>query len=121
MRFVLSTCVLIGSIAVACVPSAALRATQLPTTLRVTATEFKFAASTPRVAVGEPVTIVLENHGTVEHNFHLPATSTHIIAEPGQTVTAVVVFPGAGDTTFVCTLPGPEAAGRNGKVQGGDG
>ena len=91
-----------------------------PTQLLVTATEFKFQSSTPRVAIGQPVTITFENRGTIEHNWHLPATGTHLIAEPGQTVSATVVFPTAGDFTFVCSVPGHEAAGMGGKVQAGD-
>src|SRR5258708_14247748 len=120
MRCFLLACVAIGSIAVACVPSSALVSAKLATILRVTASEFKFASSTPQVAVGESVTIVFENRGTIEHNLHLDATSTHIVAEPGQTVTAVVVFAAAGATTFICTLPGHSAAGMSAALQVGD-
>jgi nitrite reductase (NO-forming) len=109
----------LGAAAVACVPSAVTQQ-RMPTTLHITATDFKFQANTPRVAVGEPVTIAFENRGTIQHNLHLEAIGTHLVADPGQTVTAVVVFPNAGNFSFVCTVAGHESAGMTGTLQVGD-
>jgi plastocyanin len=109
----------VGAIGVACAPS---RIAQPPgaTQLRISASEFKFQASTPRVAIGQPVTITFENRGAIEHHVHLVATGTHLSAAPGQTVSATVVFPTAGDFDFVCIIPGHQEAGMTGKVQAGN-
>ena len=66
------------------------------------------------------MTITFENEGTLEHNLHLEATGTHLVAPAGQTVTATVVFPSAADLSFVCTVPGHEAAGMSSKLQVGE-
>jgi nitrite reductase (NO-forming) len=118
-RWLALVLVAVGAVVVACVPSAVTQQ-RLPTNFRVTATDFKFQATSPHVPVGEPVTIVFENRGTIQHNLHLEASGTHLVADPGQTVSAVVVFPTSGNFGFVCTVPGHEAAGMTGTLQVGD-
>lgn len=122
VRHALLALVGVAAVAAACVPSVAQQrqASAAPTALRVTASEFKFQASSARVATGQPVTITLENKGTIEHNLDLAATGTHLVAGPGQTVTATVTFPTSGELTYICTVPGHEAAGMSSDLQVGD-
>jgi nitrite reductase (NO-forming) len=121
-RHVLLAMIGVGAVAIACIPSVTQQrqAVAAPTALHVTASEFKFLANTPKVAEGEPVTITFENKGTIEHNLDFQATGTHLVAAPGQSVTATVTFPSSADVMYVCSVPGHEQAGMRSMLQVGE-
>jgi nitrite reductase (NO-forming) len=123
LRHILVALIGIGAVAIACIPSAAQQrqiASGAPTVLHVTASEFKFQADTQKVAAGAPVTIIFENKGAIEHNLDLHATGTHLVAAPGQTMTATVTFPASADLTYLGTVPGHEQAGMTSTLQVGE-
>lgn len=82
-------------------------------TVKVTATEFKFALSTKTVKAGV-VKFTLVNHGKLPHDFKIAGKKTAQIG-PGKTSTVSVTLK-AGPHPYVCTVPGHAAAGMKGVV-----
>jgi nitrite reductase (NO-forming) len=88
--------------------------------IHVTAREFRFDPSSIQVAVGQPVTLVLDNAGTIQHNLQIEGRDDRLVASPGQTAKATVEFDTPGEYTYVCTIPGHKEAGMRGKLLVGD-
>jgi uncharacterized cupredoxin-like copper-binding protein len=82
-------------------------------TIRVTATEFKFAMS--RKSLAKPATVIFKitNRGKIAHDFKINGKKTLQI-KPGKTATLKVVFRAKKKYAFLCTLPGHAAAGMKG-------
>ena len=82
-------------------------------TIKVTATEFKFALS--RRSLAKPATVIFKitNKGKIDHNFKINGKKTLLI-KPGKTATLKVVFKKKGKFAFLCTLPGHAANGMKG-------
>jgi uncharacterized cupredoxin-like copper-binding protein len=83
------------------------------TTIKVTATEFKFALS--KKSLSKPGTVIFKitNKGKIGHNFKIDGKKTAMI-QPGKTATLKVVFKKKGKFAFLCTLPGHAANGMKG-------
>jgi len=75
-------------------------------------TGFKPAAVT--VAAPGTYDVSFSNTGTVPHDLTF-ADGTKVEAAPGATATGTVTIP-AGGLTFICSIPGHEAAGMKGAV-----
>ena len=82
------------------------------TTIRVTASDFKFKLSARTVRKGT-VVFKVKNAGKVRHDFKVGGKKTALIA-PGQTKTLRVVFKKAGKYKYVCTVPGHTTLGMKG-------
>jgi len=82
-------------------------------TIKVTATEFKFALS--RRSLAKPATVIFKitNKGKIAHDFKINGKKTLQI-KPGKTATLKVVFKRKGKFAFLCTLPGHAANGMKG-------
>jgi uncharacterized cupredoxin-like copper-binding protein len=82
-------------------------------TIKVTATEFKFALS--RKSLAKPATVIFKitNKGKIGHDFKINGKKTGLI-QPGKTATLKVVFKKKGKLTYLCTLPGHAANGMKG-------
>jgi uncharacterized cupredoxin-like copper-binding protein len=82
-------------------------------TIKVTATEYKFALS--RRSLAKPATVIFKitNKGKIGHNFKINGKKTLLI-KPGKTATLKVVFKRKGKFAFLCTLPGHAANGMKG-------
>jgi nitrite reductase (NO-forming) len=97
-------------------PAAVQSTAQLPTSLRVTVTEFKITPSIVQVPAGQKVTITLDNKGAVEHDLTVQALGFKVLAKAGQTATAEVTFDKPGEYELVCSIPGHKEAGMTGKL-----
>jgi uncharacterized cupredoxin-like copper-binding protein len=82
-------------------------------TIRVTATEFKFALSRKTVVPGTTVVFKVTNKGKIPHNFKIAGKKTPLI-QPGKTATLKVVFRKKGRFGYLCTLAGHAANGMKG-------
>lgn len=81
-------------------------------TLRTT--EWDFQPATLRLTKGEPVTIVLDNDGAIEHEVELPGL--HLHAQAGETVKGSFVPDEIGTFDFACEIPGHREAGMVGSL-----
>ena len=100
----------IAAVTCAIVPVAS--AQTAATTIRVTASDFKFKLSTRTVRKGT-VVFKVKNAGKVGHDFKIGGKKSALIA-PGQTKTLKVVFKKAGKYKYVCTVAGHATLGMKG-------
>jgi uncharacterized cupredoxin-like copper-binding protein len=82
------------------------------TTVKVTATEFKFKLSRTTVPVGT-VVFKVTNRGKIAHDFKIAGKKTPLI-RPGKTATVKVVFHKKGRYAYLCTVPGHAKLGMKG-------
>ncbi|HYU18328.1 MAG TPA: cupredoxin domain-containing protein [Chloroflexota bacterium] len=90
--------------------------------LKLVATEFKFTPNTLSAGVGQPLKVVLENKGAIEHDLAFTGLTAptgaeheaHPLAKPGQTVSLELTPDAKGRYEFVCTIPGHKEAGMRG-------
>ena len=94
-----------------------------PVEVKVVATDLKFTPPTIQAKVGQPIKIVLDNKGVIEHDIAFPtikadkpANSLKAVAKPGQTVTLEVTPTAKGTYEYVCTIPGHKEAGMKGTI-----
>ncbi len=90
--------------------------------LKLVATEFKFTPNTLNARVAQPLKVVLENKGAIEHDLAFTSLTAptgaeheaHPLAKPGQTVSLELTPEAKGRYEFVCTIPGHKEAGMRG-------
>jgi nitrite reductase (NO-forming) len=82
--------------------------------IAISAFDLGFDPSTVDVAEAGTYTVMFHNTGAIAHDLTF-ADGTKIAAEGGQTATGTVTIP-AGGMTFICSIPGHEAAGMTGTV-----
>lgn len=83
----------------------------------VSMTEYAFAPKDIEVNAGEPVTFVLENDGSLEHDMafdDLDEQSDEVAA--GDSAEFTVTFEEVGTYPFYCTVPGHKESGMVGEV-----
>jgi uncharacterized cupredoxin-like copper-binding protein len=93
-------------------PALAARA-HATTTIKVTATEFKFVLSPSTVKHGT-VTFAVVNKGKLAHDFKIAGKVTPQI-QPGKSAKLTVTLK-AGKYPYLCTVPGHAAAGMKGTL-----
>lgn len=91
-----------------------------PSQVNVIATEFAYAPSKLSATSG-PVTFVVTNKGSIEHNFVVEDSAKKKVAEiaiivPGET-TQVNAMVRPGTYAILCTLPGHKEAGMIAALQ----
>src|SRR6266568_5761772 len=91
-------------------------ASSVPTSVSITASEFKFTPSTIQVSVGQKVTLTLQNTGVVEHDVTFPGAGFSLLARADQTVTGDFTFDKPGVFDFFCSIPGHKDAGMKGTL-----
>jgi uncharacterized cupredoxin-like copper-binding protein len=104
----------VGAVAPFAIPAIGARSSSSTTvTIKVTATEFKFALS--RKSLAKPATVIFKvtNKGKIGHDFKINGKKTPMI-QPGHTATITVVFKKKGKFAFLCTVPGHAANGMKG-------
>lgn len=83
-----------------------------PKVVKVTAKEFAFEPKEVKVKAGQPVKLVLENKGVIEHDIVLEKlglkTST---IQPGKTAELTFTPKAKGRYPIVCSVPGHKEAG----------
>ena len=82
-------------------------------TIRVNASEFKFAFSRRSVPTGTTVVFKVTNKGKIEHDFKIAGKKTKLLA-PGKSTTLRVVFRKKGKFGYLCTVKGHAAIGMKG-------
>ncbi|HZO31126.1 MAG TPA: cupredoxin domain-containing protein [Chloroflexota bacterium] len=98
-------------------------AASAPAEVKVVATELKFAPPTIQAKVGQPIKIVLDNKGAIEHDIAFPTVkadkpgaSLKAVARAGQTATLEFTPTAKGSYEYICTIPGHKEAGMKGKI-----
>jgi uncharacterized cupredoxin-like copper-binding protein len=104
-------------------PAQAAPVAKAATEVRVVATDLKFTPPTIQAKVGQPIKIVLENKGAIEHDIAFPTlkadqpgASLKALAKPGQTATLEFTPTTKGSYEYICTIPGHKEAGMKGKI-----
>jgi uncharacterized cupredoxin-like copper-binding protein len=83
-------------------------------TIKVTASEWKFALSRKSIAkAGTTVIFKVTNKGKIQHDFKINGKKTKLL-KPGQTQSIKVVFKKKGRLTFLCTVTGHAKLGMKG-------
>ncbi|MSO95355.1 MAG: glucose dehydrogenase [Thermoleophilia bacterium] len=83
-----------------------------PVKLTVKASEFRFAVSKSRVAVGSTV-FAVRNGDSVVHDFVVAGRRTRIL-QPGEQQSLKVIFKKPGRYVYFCSVPGHRNAGMKG-------
>lgn len=91
--------------------------------VKVVATDLKFTPPTIQAKAGQPIKIVLDNKGVIEHDIAFPtikadkpAATLKALAKPAQTVTLEFTPTAKGTFEYVCTIPGHKEAGMKGAI-----
>ncbi len=82
-------------------------------TIKVTASEYKFALSKRSITTGTTVIFKVTNKGKVTHDFKINGKKTPLI-QPGKTATLKVVFAKKGKLVYLCTVLGHAKLGMKG-------
>ncbi|MCS7171879.1 MAG: cupredoxin domain-containing protein [Armatimonadetes bacterium] len=100
----------------------ALHAGAAPQRIRVEAKEFSYTPNRIPVKAGQPVELLMENKGVIEHDFVLEKFKVKMgLLKPGQsgkvtfTPTAKGTFP-FYCSVFYCSVPGHREAGMTGTL-----
>lgn len=96
--------------------AAALARAQAFKEVRIVATDFGFSPRRLEVPAGRPVRFVLENRGTIAHDWVIQDPDVHMHAAPGAEAGAIAVFPGPGVYEVACTYPSHGQYGMTGQV-----
>jgi nitrite reductase (NO-forming) len=91
-------------------------AANLVTEVTITGSEFKFSPADIQVPAGQPITIHLNNAGSVEHDITVDALQAKIVAAAGQMAQGTLVFDKPGTYEFYCSVPGHKEAGMKGTI-----
>lgn len=93
------------------------------TVVRVIATEFKFNPSALQVPSSRPVTLILDNQGTIQHDLtgQVGGVNVHLVANAGQTARGEFTFDKPGEYELICSIPGHKEAGMKAKLVVGAG
>jgi plastocyanin len=99
------------------------QAAQAATEVKMVATDLKFNPPTIQAKVGQPIKVILENKGAIEHDVAFPTikadklgASLKAVAKAGQTATLEFTPTAKGSYEYVCTIPGHKEAGMKGKI-----
>jgi uncharacterized cupredoxin-like copper-binding protein len=83
----------------------------------VVAKEFSYTPSRITVKAGQPVQVVLDNKGVLEHDFVLDRFRVKMGAiQPGKTGTVTFTPNAKGTFEFYCSIPGHKEAGMKGTL-----
>lgn len=81
----------------------------------ITGTEFAFDPEELTVPADTEITITLVNNGVVEHDISIDELDFHLMAQPGETLSATLTIP-AGIYMIYCAVPGHHEAGMMGTL-----
>ena len=87
-----------------------------PSSLDLSASEFKFSASDLKIDGAGQLTVTLQNKGVVEHDFSIEGVPGKAAAKPGETGKGTFNIAKPGTYTFFCSLPGHKDAGMVGTL-----
>src|SRR5215472_9604450 len=104
------------SVASRTVAAPAAPATNLSTSVTITASEFKFSPANIQVPAGQKISFTLVNTGVVEHDLTIQAAAFTLLAKAGQTAIGEYTFDRPGVFDFFCSVPGHKDAGMKGTL-----
>jgi uncharacterized cupredoxin-like copper-binding protein len=130
------------TIALAGLMSGCARGNQPVSEIKFSVGEFSFNPSSASVYEDEPVTFVITNDGTMEHDFVIQTIETsniveqggmdmghdtghgmgamdydvHVLVQPGESKTITFTPKAVGSYEFYCTVPGHKDAGMSGEL-----
>jgi len=110
MRHTISAALGLAGLALAATPAAAEK------TVTVTGKEFKFEPDQITLEAGETLVIEFENQGNLSHNLTLKNLDTGTETVQSGSTQRIEVQPEPGTYSFICTVPGHEAAGMTGEL-----
>jgi FtsP/CotA-like multicopper oxidase with cupredoxin domain/plastocyanin len=93
--------------------------TSAPSVVHMTVKEWSFTPASLQLQVGQPVTLVLDNKGQLDHDVTIPALGVNLIAAAGKTASQTITATKEGSFAFLCSIPGHKEAGMQGSVQVG--
>ena len=83
----------------------------------VVAKEFTYTPSKVTVKAGQPVQLVLDNKGVIEHDFVVDKLKVKMgTIQPGKTGTVTFTPNAKGTFEFYCSVPGHKEAGMKGTL-----
>lgn len=86
-----------------------------PKVVKVTAKEFAFEPREVKIKAGQPVRLVLENRGVIEHDIVLEKLGVKTATiQPGKTAELTFTPKAKGRYPIVCSVPGHKEAGMTG-------
>lgn len=88
-----------------------------PKVVKITAKEFAFEPKEVKVKAGQPVKLVLENKGVIEHDIVLDklGVKTSVI-QPGKAAELTFTPKAKGRYPILCSVPGHKEAGMTGTL-----
>ncbi len=88
-----------------------------PKVVKVAAKEFAFEPKEVKVKAGQPVRLVLENKGVIEHDIVVEKLGVKTAAiQPGKTAELTFTPKAKGRYPIVCSVPGHKEAGMTGTL-----
>jgi FtsP/CotA-like multicopper oxidase with cupredoxin domain len=78
--------------------------------------EWSFTPNTLQLPTGQPVTLVLDNSGQLDHDVTIPSLGVSLKAAAGKSASQTITASTASTYDFLCSLPGHKEAGMQGKV-----
>jgi nitrite reductase (NO-forming) len=87
-----------------------------PINISISASEFKFSPTAIQAAVGQKVTLTLDNTGVVEHDVTIPSIGLTVLAKAGQSASREFTFDKPGIFDFFCSIPGHKDTGMKGRL-----
>jgi FtsP/CotA-like multicopper oxidase with cupredoxin domain/plastocyanin len=120
-RLVVGLMVLALSLAVACKPASvktgaataagAAAAAPVPQEVRVTVSEWAFTPDKLRLPGGQPVTLILDNKGQLDHDLTIPQLNVQLTAAAGRSARATVTAAKDGTYDVYCSIAGHRELG----------
>jgi nitrosocyanin len=105
------------SVAVVALAGVGLYAGAAAQKVSVVAKEFTYTPNRLTVKAGQPVQLVLENKGVIEHDFVIDAFKVKMgTIQPGKTGTVTFTPKAKGTFPFYCSVPGHKEAGMTGTL-----
>ena len=102
----------LGAIVAGAVAPRGHASSEATTTIKVTASEFKFVLSKKTAPKGKIVFTVV-NKGKLPHDFKIAGRTSKTVA-PGKSTTLTVTIVAKGKRAYLCTIPGHAPAGMKG-------
>lgn len=92
--------------------------TQAPAGEKITVMgkEFSYDPATLTVKAGRPVTVVLRNTGSIEHDITVDETKFKLTVPGNSARDKALMFEKPGTYEFYCSLPGHKSAGMKGEL-----
>jgi FtsP/CotA-like multicopper oxidase with cupredoxin domain len=91
-------------------------AASAPEQVVLTVSEWSFLPSSLQLAIGQPVTLVLDNTGQLDHDLTVPALGVALTARAGKSASQTVTPTKEGTFELLCSIPGHKEAGMKGSM-----